>query len=111
MIERQTINGRPVLVSYLDADFNPVAKNTASMVKLTFDEDGEVLFLSTGVTSLPMRKRRGPPITPHNEAIRDFAHAMDAAEKPRAILKKRFGYNDRQIGSLALAYSRRRKGR
>ena len=47
--------------------------------------------------------------TPHDKAIHDFAIAMEAAEKPRAILKKRFGYNDRQIGSLVLAYNRKRR--
>jgi hypothetical protein len=51
------------------------------------------------------------PLTPHNAAIRDFSIAMDAAEKPRAILKKRFGYNDRQIGTLTLMYRRRMKKR
>lgn len=45
--------------------------------------------------------------TPHDAAVRDFALAMQVAERPRATLKKRFGYNDRQIGTLALAFLRR----
>lgn len=50
--------------------------------------------------------------TPHDAAVRDFALAMQVAEKPRGVLKKRFGYNDKQIGTLALAFLRRlRKGR
>jgi len=47
--------------------------------------------------------------TAHDQAVSDFALAMQAAEKPRAILKKRFGYNDKQIGSLALAFNRRQR--
>lgn len=58
-----------------------------------------------------LRRKSRRERTPHNKAIHDFALAMEAAEKPRSILKKRFGYNDKQIGSLTLAYNRRRRAK
>lgn len=45
MIEQQTINGRPATIGYLDRNFNPVDKESAAIVKLSFD-DGETIFLS-----------------------------------------------------------------
>jgi hypothetical protein len=46
MIERQTINGRPATIAYLDSAFNPASKDDAAFAKLNFD-DGEMIFLST----------------------------------------------------------------
>lgn len=137
MIEQQTIDGRPVTVTYLDAGFGPVDKDAAALVKLSFD-DGEVVFLSTdqpgeqdgeaeaagwnkhrerhrapvvAPTPFALRRASRHEQSPHNTAIRDFALAMMVAEKPRATLKKRFGYNDKQIGSLALAYMQKMRKR
>lgn len=42
--------------------------------------------------------------TAHNAAIHGFAVAIDAAEKHRRFLKKRFGYTDRQIASMAQSW-------
>lgn len=45
MIERQTIDGREATIAYLDADFNPVDKDTPGhYAKILFD-DGDMLLL------------------------------------------------------------------
>lgn len=47
MIEKQTIEGRPALVAYLDDDFEPVDQDKATLVKVVFDDpEGGVLFLT-----------------------------------------------------------------
>jgi hypothetical protein len=45
MIERQTIDGREATVAYLDNKFKPATKDTATLIKVIFD-DGQVLFLT-----------------------------------------------------------------
>jgi hypothetical protein len=47
--------------------------------------------------------------TPHNVAVRGFAVAINEAEKHRRVLKRRFGYTDPQIGTMALAYNSRKR--
>jgi len=44
VIERQTINGRGVVIAYLTEDFQPASKKKAPLAKLVFD-DGEIVFL------------------------------------------------------------------
>jgi hypothetical protein len=46
-----------------------------------------------------MSERKAPMVTELNA----FADAIAEAEKHRAILRKRFGLTDRQIGSMILA--------
>jgi hypothetical protein len=132
MIERQTIDGRPVTVGYLDQGFSPTDKDTAEIVKLSYD-DGETNFLSTRPTGVdegdaeadawnahrdrhraplvpPVPASRPTPpaprdrtFTPVVKTIRNFALAMQEAEKHRSILKARYGFDDKQIGTLATA--------
>ena len=47
--------------------------------------------------------------TPHNAAIQGFATAINEAEKHRRALKRRFGYTDQQIGTLAMVHSSRKR--
>jgi hypothetical protein len=55
MIEKTTVDGRPVIVAYLNDEFEPVDDRDASLVKVTFtDEEGGVAFLvpaSSGTVS------------------------------------------------------------
>jgi hypothetical protein len=44
MIERQEVGGRPAVVAYLTAKFEPTDKDAAQIVKVVFD-DGEIRFL------------------------------------------------------------------
>jgi hypothetical protein len=46
MIEKQTIDGQPVVIAYFDPGFQPANKATATYAKLFFD-DGRVILLST----------------------------------------------------------------
>jgi hypothetical protein len=46
---------------------------------------------------------RGRTFTPVVKTIRNFALAMQEAEKHRSILKARYGFDDKQIGTLATA--------
>jgi hypothetical protein len=47
MIEKQTVDGRPALVAYLDDRFNPVDKAEATLVKVVFtDPQGGTAFLT-----------------------------------------------------------------
>jgi hypothetical protein len=45
MIERQTVDGKPATVIYLTSDFQPADKQSATLIKLWFD-DGDVVFLT-----------------------------------------------------------------
>ena len=135
MIERQTINGRPATVGYLDQGFSPADKDTAPLVKVSFD-DGETLFLSTkspaqyageaeadawnrhrdrhrapvvAPTPYELRQKSRREQTPHNAAVAGFSDAINVAEKHRRTLKRRFGYDDRQIGTLAINYNLRKR--
>lgn len=49
MIERQTIDGRLATVIYLTNDFQPADKQSATLIKLWFD-DGDVVFLTPAVS-------------------------------------------------------------
>jgi hypothetical protein len=43
MIQRETVEGRPATVAYLDHDFEPATPETATLVKVMYD-DGETAF-------------------------------------------------------------------
>lgn len=45
--------------------------------------------------------------TPHNAAVRGFSTAITEAEKHRRKLKRKFGYDDKQIAALSFAYQKR----
>ena len=55
---------------------------------------------------IPVRRKR---LTPHNAAVHGFAVAIKEAEKHRRTLKRRFGYNDQQIGTMALIHNSRKR--
>jgi len=44
MIERVEVAGRMAMVSYLNDDFTPAHKTDATLIKVIFEDDGEVLF-------------------------------------------------------------------
>lgn len=46
MIERQKIDGRDASVAYLTADLNPAEKDTAELIKVTFEDDLSSLWLT-----------------------------------------------------------------
>jgi hypothetical protein len=46
MIERTTVNDRPATIAYINDKFEPVEKDTATLIKVVFD-DGEQLILAT----------------------------------------------------------------
>jgi len=50
MITRETIDGRPAVVAYINDDFEPMSPEEATMVKIIFD-DGEVRFGTKAATS------------------------------------------------------------
>lgn len=54
MITRETIDGRGATVAYLTRDFEPTDQDSASLLKVRFD-DGEVTFL------VPKDKGDGTP--------------------------------------------------
>jgi hypothetical protein len=56
-----------------------------------------------------LRRKSRREQTPHNAAIAGFATAITEAEKHRRTLKRRFGYTDPQIGTMARNYQSRRK--
>lgn len=53
----------------------------------------------------PPKPRRSPA----QEALHNFAHAISAAEVHRKTLKKRFGFDDKQIGMAARTIINRRR--
>lgn len=129
MIEHQIIDGREASIAYLDRDMQPTNRSDYSFARILFDDSGDSILLArdptkatnkhseiAGWNSHRARHRRPlvAPVgqlsrrdairdTPHNFAVRNFAWAMHQAEKHRTTLKKRFGYNDRQIATLATA--------
>jgi hypothetical protein len=113
MIERQTIDGRDATIAYLTNKFAPATADTAQYVKVIFD-DGEMLFLVTDIPPAPqmpfeLRRVSRREQTPHNAAVAGFATAIGEAEKHRRVLKRRFGYTDSQIGTMAMAYNSRKR--
>ena len=56
-----------------------------------------------------LRRKSRREQTPHNAAVSGFAEAINVAEKHRRTLKRRFGYSDPQIGTLAINYNMRKK--
>ena len=58
VVERMMVDGRDATVSYLTRDFAPATRDTAEMLKVTWD-DGNTAFL--------MRtERSGPELDPAN---------------------------------------------
>ena len=55
-----------------------------------------------------LRRKSRREQTPHNAAVAGFSDAINVAEKHRRTLKRRFGYDDRQIGTLAVNYNLRK---
>lgn len=45
MIEKQNLGGEYAIVAYLDKAMQPVTKDKAKLVKVTFENSGRVLFL------------------------------------------------------------------
>jgi hypothetical protein len=46
MIERATIDGRPAVVAYLDENMAPTTRDRAVLIKVRFEDDGGIVFLS-----------------------------------------------------------------
>jgi hypothetical protein len=113
MIERQTIDGRDATIAYLTNKFAPATADTAQYVKVLFD-DGELFFLATDIPPgvqppFELRRQSRREQTPHNAAVAGFATAINEAEKHRQILKRRFGYTNPQIGTMAMVYNSRKR--
>ena len=47
--------------------------------------------------------------TPAGQSIEKFSKAIAEADKHRGLLKRRFGFNDSQIGTMAYAALKRRR--
>lgn len=58
MIERQTIDGKPAMVAYLDDDLMPCDKAKATRVCVLFD-DGRSVW--SRVADVTLREDRPPP--------------------------------------------------
>jgi hypothetical protein len=56
-----------------------------------------------------LRRKSRREQTPHNAAVAGFAVAIDEAEKHRRTLKRRFGYTDKQIGTMAMIHNSRKR--
>ncbi len=46
MIERQIVNGREAIVSYLKADWTPASPDDADLVKITYLDDNSTIWLT-----------------------------------------------------------------
>ena len=58
-----------------------------------------------GQPPFELRRKSRREQTPHNAAVAGFATAINEAEKHRRTLKHRFGYNDQQIGTMAIIHN------
>lgn len=56
-----------------------------------------------------VRRKSRREQTPHNAAIHGFTVAINEAEKHRRVLKRRFGYTDPQIGTMAMIHNARKR--
>jgi hypothetical protein len=45
VLEHTTINGRPAVIAYLKDDMTPADKETATLLKVTFEDDHSTLWL------------------------------------------------------------------
>jgi hypothetical protein len=57
-------------------------------------------------TSFKLRRSSRREKSPHDAAVHGFTVAIHEAEKHRRTLKKRFGYTDQQIGTMAVIHQR-----
>jgi hypothetical protein len=57
MIEHQIIHGREATVAYLTDAFEPATPDTATLGKVTFDDDGETLFLARAALSMALKRK------------------------------------------------------
>ena len=64
-----------------------------------------------GQPPFALRRKSRREQTPHNAAVAGFSVAINEAEKHRRVLKRRFGYTDPQIGTMAMNYNRRKTTR
>ena len=64
-----------------------------------------------GQPPFELRRKSRREQTPHNAAIVGFTTAINEAEKHRRVLKRRFGYTNSQIGTMAMNYNRRKTTR
>lgn len=46
MIEKQNVEGRDAVVSYLKAGFEPAGKDDATLIKVTFEDDQSSFWLA-----------------------------------------------------------------
>jgi len=46
MIENQKVNGRDATVIYIDKNFKPVDKKDAELIKITYHDNKECIFLN-----------------------------------------------------------------
>ena len=133
MIERQIINGRPARVAYMDPEGNMASKSMYAFARVLFDDGGSMFLVNpdhdaqleaaswnrhrerhrrpVGQPPFELRRKSRREQSPHNAAIAGFTTAINEAEKHRRVLRRRFGYTDPQIGTMAMNYNSRKTTR
>jgi len=91
-------------------DIQRAAKLAASLNADLVDHsmDGPIFKPQSPAVYAKRRKSRRE-LSAHNAAIAGFTEAINEAEKHRRVLKRRFGYSDRQIGTMAMIYNSRKR--
>lgn len=71
----------------------------------------QIHIIDPAAPPFELRRQARREQTPHNAAVAGFATAINEAEKHRQTLKRRFGYTDPQIGTMAMNYNSRKTTR
>jgi hypothetical protein len=59
VVERSVIEGRSVFVTCVDDELRPVARREATLLKIVFEDDGDVRYYATGRNKVPPRDPSG----------------------------------------------------
>jgi hypothetical protein len=98
MIERQKLQGREATVAYLTAKFEPASKDEAELVKVTFQDNNETLWL------VEQQHRRFGFNPNHDEAGR-FAEGGGKDAKAGAVPASQWLSTDKAKAVIAKVFS------